>query len=153
MREKQTDQIETNKKERNSISPCNQLLGKVVLLIGNDTSILQNLISQLAQKGADIALLCWQMPREKAQKIKENVQATGSRLFLIEQADYKTTNPSQLIDSIVAKMGQLDIFIDLSAQKTEAEITDDKRDNGNGLEFSYPNWQFTQAALEEIAHT
>ncbi|MCZ7666724.1 MAG: hypothetical protein M5U34_05580 [Chloroflexi bacterium] len=121
-----------------------------MLLIGNDTSILQNLVSQLAQKGADIALLCWQMPREKAQKIKEIVQATGVRLCLIEQVEYKTSSPGRLIESIVAKMGRLDIFIDLSAQKTEAEDTDQIA--GGESAFSYPSGSLPGQRCKEIAH-
>lgn len=150
MSENQTNQTKITKK--NNAPQRNQLWGKVVLLIGNDTSILQNLVAQLALKGADIALLCLQMPREKAQKLKESVQPAGTRLFLIEQPDYQNVSPSRLIDSIVAKMGHLDIFIDLSAQKPESGTKDFRPVNGSVSPFSGPNWQFTQAALEEITH-
>lgn len=147
MSENQTNN--TKIKREYSILPRKKLLGKVVLLIGSDTSILQSLIDQLAQKGADIALLCWQMSREKAQKIKESVQAAGGHLYLIEQKDYQALNPSHLIERIVANMGHLDIFIDLSAQKVETAA----EGAGSEPELRYPDWQFSQAVFEEMLHT
>ena len=112
-----------------------QLVGKVVLLIGNDTTVLNNLVTQLAQKGADIVLLCWQLPLEAAQKI-----------LLIEQSKEKPTTSRQLIETIVTELGHLDIFIDLSAQKNLSP------QNGNGtMNLAGANrWQLTKAILEEL---
>ena len=124
----------------------NQLVGKVVLLIGNDTAFLPKLVTQLAQKGADVALLCCQMPLEVARKIKESVQACGQKILFIDRAEQDGVTSRQLIDMVVTELGHLDVFIDLSAQKRVArqnEAIDPDR-------YSQPNWQLNQVVLEQL---
>jgi hypothetical protein len=130
-----------------------QLLGKVVLLIGQDTAVVQNLITQLAQKGADIALVCWQMPGETVRKIRANVQETGRHFLLLEQTEAvpKASMITQLIETISNEWGHLDIFIDLSAQKSDLAAIS----NGQAHKAlpSAANWLLRKAVLEKIVHT
>jgi hypothetical protein len=143
----------TNKKiVSNESSSHKLLLGKVVLLIGCDTAEVQNLITQLAQKGADIAIVCWQMPGETVRKIRANVQATGRHFLLLEPtgAEPKASMISQLMETIINELGHLDIFIDLSAQKSEPAADS----NGQAPQpfSSSVNWLLRGAVLEEIAY-
>ncbi|MCL4265605.1 MAG: hypothetical protein KJ069_20495 [Anaerolineae bacterium] len=127
------------------------LPGKVVLLVGNDTAVLHLLIGQLAQKGADIALLCWHIPLETSHKIKESVQSFGRKLLLIEQGEGHDASPAHLIQTVVTELGQLDLFIDLSAQKSELPLYDDG--NSQALASIQPHWQFTTAILNEMVRS
>ena len=68
-----------------SIASRNHLVGKVVLLIGNDTPVLNTLVIQLAQKGADIALFCRRQSTEALQNLKQQVEALGQRFFLFSE--------------------------------------------------------------------
>ena len=57
------------------------------------------------------------MPSEIVRKIKESVQAYGQKLLLLDQAERPGKTSYQLIDTVVAELGRLDVLIDLSAQK------------------------------------
>lgn len=130
-----------------------QLLGKVVFLVGNDSKVLQSLVKQLAQKGADIALLCWQLPWETARKIKESVQAFGREILLIVPTERETPSTTQLIQAITGELGHLDIFIDLSARSPELPIQAEAADvDKQQATRSQPNWQLTRAVLEEMVY-
>jgi enoyl-[acyl-carrier-protein] reductase (NADH) len=141
------------KRNRRTAHP-QSLRGKVVFLIGNDTSVMQNLVTQLAQKGADIALVCWQMPLETIRKIKESVQEAGRHFLWIEQSD-TTQKPFalvQLVETITMELGHLDIFIDLSAQKSEpTALTNGTVHLSTPTTPRQPNWLLAQAVLEEMA--
>ena len=94
-------------KEQGEIAGQKKLLGKVVLLIGNDMAVIQTLVNQLARKGADVAILCWQMPLDIGRKIKESVHFVGRHFLLIEQAERNNSTNNQLIETITAELGQL----------------------------------------------
>ena len=142
MSDKPTNQSEKNRE----INSRTQLLGKVVLLIGNDSDIVQNLVTQFARKGADVVLLCWRIPLEVVHKIRESVQSVGRHLLVIEQ---ETMTGKQLIEIITSELGRLDIFIDLSAQKRE-HTPGDKNDAAQTAALSHPDWQLTHAVFEEM---
>ena len=128
-----------------------KLLGKVVLLKGNDAAVLQSLVSQLALKGADVVLLYWQMPVETVRRIKESAQSIGRHLLLIEQVDKKAIASRQLIETIQTELGRLDIFIDLSAEKDVSAPKSTGQSNGANL----PGWPITQAqfVLKELVRS
>ncbi|HRQ38099.1 MAG TPA: hypothetical protein PLD25_09310 [Chloroflexota bacterium] len=148
MTEKRTNQNE--EKWHGPDANHRPLPGKVVLLVGNDTAVLQILVSQLAQKGADIALLCRRLPMETSHKIKESVQSFGGRFLLLEQGEASEPARAQLIQTVTAKLGNPDIFIDLSAQK--GEPLNNENGNSHKPASMRPNWQFIGAILKEIAH-
>jgi hypothetical protein len=125
----------------------NYLLDKVVLLIGNDTPVLQNLIIQLAQKGADIALICQKLPTDTLNRIRDSMESMGRRFLLIEKSKRQPISPEWLIETVSSQLGHLDIFIDLSAYKqTSSSVPDEPKDNWFQL-----HWPLTQAAIQEIA--
>ncbi|MAT98310.1 MAG: hypothetical protein CL608_14290 [Anaerolineaceae bacterium] len=129
------------------------LFGKVVLLIGNDTAVLQDLVKQLAQKGANVALLCWQMPVEVARKMQEHVQSLGQQLMLIQRAENQRFSVEQLIHNVIDKWGQFDFFIDLSAAGGTAVPTDEAEEKEPQTGWLPPKWQLTRTVLEEMAQS
>lgn len=132
--------------------PSKKLLGKVVFLVGNDSQALHTLVNQLAQKGADIALLCWQISWETARTIKENVRGFGREILLIGAEDQNASSSKQLIQAITTELGRLDIFIDLSARKSNELKSKAKSENTQQPDWSQPNWQLIGVVLEEMIY-
>ena len=129
------------------------LLGKVVLLIGNDTAVLQSLVTQLARKGADIALLCWRIPLEISQQLKEKVQSFGRRLLLVERASDQSDSVEQLIHTVTSEWGHFDIFIDVSTRKNKKSSSQNRVEKTETQPNQLPTkWQLTQKILEEMIH-
>lgn len=151
-----------NKKPKHKAEPKpdrdNQLLfGKAVLLIGNDTAVLQNLVEQLAKKGADITLLCWQMPLQAADEMKAHVQSLGRQLILIERVENQRFSVEQLIHSVTTRWGPFDVFIDMSVKVgSKTAVPNNAKDKGEQKEtrpeWLPPKWQLTRTILEEMAH-
>lgn len=147
------------------------LLGKAVLLIGNDTAVLKSLILQLAQKGADIAVLCWQISVESAHWLEEQVKAVGRKLLIVEQAKNQDAPLTELVHRIAAEWGHFDIFIDVSARQSKPaaefgaqpvgndgtprnEHTSDPmpQDHGQEVNWHPEQWHLAQVVLEEMIH-
>lgn len=146
MTNNQTNQNQ-DKRSQAVKGPTNYLVGKVVLLIGNDTAVLHTLVTQLAQKGADIVLVCRRLSSETIQRIKQSVESLGRRFLYIVETGQKPLAPDYLVRSAVSILGRIDIFIDLSAQEKET-VT-----NNNGLTITKfrPTWQLRQPVLEQLA--
>ncbi|MBK8901619.1 MAG: hypothetical protein IPM53_10585 [Anaerolineaceae bacterium] len=148
------DKIMNNSETRNQNKL--PLLGKGVLLIGNDTVVLQNLVLQLAQKGADIAVLCWKIPLETARWLRDQVQSFGRRLFLVERAKNQGASVEQLVHRVTTEWGHFDIFIDVSAKRSKsAPASNGQAQDGHrrpGTPVWRPDqWHLTQVVLEEMA--
>jgi hypothetical protein len=116
---KQQRSYDHSSKRSPSLSQYNYLFGKVVLLIGNDTAILPTLVTQLAMKGADIALVCHQLSRDTLRFVKENVELLGQRFMLIENPQNLDAPTEQIIQLVVSRFKRVDVFIDLSAGNSE----------------------------------
>lgn len=133
------------------------LLGKAVLLIGNDTAVLHRLIKQLVQKGADVALLCGRLPENTALHFQSQVQASGNHLLLVQQADNENRSIGQLVHHIATRWGPIDFFIDLSARQSSPPLPETVQDSevegearkAESLANIKP-WQVTQVILEEM---
>jgi hypothetical protein len=127
----------------------NYLVDKVVLLIGNDIAVLQTIIIQLAQKGADVALICQKISRETLHHVRENVESVGRRLLVLEEVERKPVSAERLIQIIVLKLGHLDIFIDLSTPQRKLSPLESEKEQTK--EWFPSGWSLMQAALQEIA--
>lgn len=124
----------------------NKLLNKAILVIGNDTAVIKTLIIELAQKGADVALICWQMQLDSVLMVVESVQAAGRRFLLIEQAKTVAFSDKQVVDAITAELGEIHAVIDLS-DKTEPI-------QANKQSFTpwpiKPSWTISEAILAAL---
>lgn len=129
----------------------NYLVDKVVLLVGNDMTVMQSIIIQLAQKGADVALICRKLPRETLRYLRESVESVGRRLLVIEESERNSTSAEWLIQTVISHLGRLDIFIDLSAFKRKLSTVESEKEQTK--EWFPSNWSLMQAALQEIVHT
>lgn len=132
------------------------LAGKVVLMIGNDSAVLQSLVIQLAQKGADIALVCWQLSKDTVQQIQDKVERLGRRFVcigkdeLVPMDDGDGFSVHRLIHLVTVNLGRLDVFIDLSAKKATPPVhIEAVETESNPLA---PNWQLRQAVIEKLVH-
>ena len=122
---------------------------KAVLIIGHDTSVIKSLITRLARKGADVALICWEMQLDSIIKIKETVEETDSRFLLIEQSKAQGFDSKQLIDAITREFGKLDAIIDMSSQIPKKKNQNNHRDKDPWLKK--PSWPITKVVLEAMS--
>lgn len=140
------------------------LLGKDVLLVGNDTAVLQRLVIQLAQKGADTAVLCWEIPLKTAHWLKEQAQKLGRRLYFLEQAKNQDASVDQLVNKITTEWGPFDVFIDVSAKQSRPAATPHPDEKGSAEQWEQENnaqkplwrpeqWHLTQVVLEEMVRS
>jgi hypothetical protein len=133
-----------------SHSEYNYLFGKVVLLIGNDTAVLPSLITQLAERGADIALIYQQLSLDTMRLVKENVESLGQRFLFLENPDILEIPTDQFIQSVTSRLDHIDVFIDLSVQnKDQLPMINGNEDPAIG--WQQPNWTLMHKALQEIA--
>ncbi len=134
-----------NKQDRKKSSPQDNLMSKVVLLIGNDAGLLQSLAVECAAHGSDIALASSRLPSDLGEKIRENVQAFGGRFLLLDKSLIQNIQKAEmLITRVKRELGSLDILIDFSAhQQPESEVE-------TGTNGSQPCWWLSQAILQEI---
>ena len=137
----QTNKVDTRRKHDAAYFNT-RLAGKVVLLVGNDTAVLQTMI------------LCRQLSTETMRLIGENVEALGQRFLFIKAKEltqdhaHKVVHADQLIQTVVAQLGHLDVFIDLSAQKQSTEANETRATSDQPL----PSWPLRQAVFKELAH-
>ena len=140
-----------------SIASRNHLVGKVVLLIGNDTPVLSTLVIQLAQKGADIALFCRRQSTEALQSLKQQVEALGRHLLIFSEKELvpeqETMNlADHLIKKITSALGRLDIFIDLtSPQDSILLAAHNNATEGEKSQSEQPDWKMRHAVFAELA--
>ena len=83
------------------------LMGRTALVTGANTGIGQGIAIALAQAGADIAAV----GRSPADETAEQVRALGRRCELVS-ADLSSIEPvTEVVDTVVAKLGRLDILV------------------------------------------
>ena len=140
------------------------LFGKAILLIGNDTAVIKSLVVQLAQKGADIAVLCWQIPGEVANWLEQQAKAFSRKLYLVEQAKNQDASMEDLVHKIAAEWGRFDIFIDVSAKETKSATEPEEQalsktghtsetkseEQSQKPKWHPQQWHLTQVVLEEM---
>lgn len=130
----------------------NHLIGKVVLLVGQDAAVLHSLAEPLARKGADIAVLAPEVPPDMMRPMRDTVESAGQRFLHVggeTGPQAPDIAPQTIMETVTASLGHLDVFIDLSAQASHqpalnghSEPENDERD---------PDWPLVHAALEQIA--
>lgn len=118
--------------------PTRSLIGKVVLLVGGDTAVLNSLVAPLAERGADIALISSDEGLHNVGSMRDSVESAGRRFLHIDDEARREESADALIDSVTDRLGHLDIFIDLSQ-------------SSRGSSQLLPNWQLAQAALSEMS--
>ena len=114
-------------------------------MIGNDSADLHTLIKQLAQKGADIALVCRHLSRETINRVNDIVESLGRRFLFIEEIKYQPDYANDLVQTVFSDLGNLDIFIDLSVQENKSTANVQKKRK--------PNWHFAQVVIKELARS
>jgi hypothetical protein len=120
------------------------LNGKVALLVGSDTAVLHSLVTQLAQRGADIALVCRNWSGDGLNRLKEKVEALGHHLLLLNEPGEEGLTAPQIIGRVIESLGRLDIFIDLSVKQKEGG------ENGSAPTYTPVNWLLMKTAVQEM---
>jgi NAD(P)-dependent dehydrogenase (short-subunit alcohol dehydrogenase family) len=92
------------------------MVGMVVVLIGENTTTVRSLIAAFAQKGAHIVLVCSHASQAALTQMSHTVEALGRRLHFIN-AETQEVAGEPVVSAVVAEFGRADVFIDLSAQQ------------------------------------
>lgn len=122
----------------------NNLLSKVVLLIGNDAGLLHSLAVLFASNGSDIALASSTLSVSIANTIRDSVQALGGRFLLLDNSLSENRNTEMVVGTVRKEMGGMDVLIDMSAKRKKGLSGEA---NGDG---SQPRWWLSKAILQEI---
>lgn len=123
------------------------LTGKVIMLIVSDTSSVQQLILQLAARGADIALVSLETSYRAARIIKEEVGKVGQRFLYVHTPLGDEQSAEHTIQTILSQFKHIDVFIDLAAKRRKPPEGATRLTTAAFLS----DWNLTAAALREIA--
>jgi hypothetical protein len=115
-------------------------MSKVVLLIGNDVSILHPLAVEFAKKGCDIVLASQKMSLELVNTIRDNVLSLGRRFLLLDTILTPYKMEVDLVE-IKRELGGIDFLVDVTSR------TDDWSSN---LENRQDRLWLSRAILEEF---
>ena len=130
------------------------LKGKTVLLIGEEVELLRNYATQLAIRGADIALVSRGLPADGLRTINELVISAGRRFLFVAGLDDHSKSATDIIRFVISRFGSINALIDVSArQPTRPGPTGEgDRRGGEGRRSVAEGgaWSLTQAALKEI---
>ncbi len=119
----------------------NNLMSKVVLLIGNDVNVLHPLAIGFAKNGCDIALASSRMPSEIANTIREGVQAVGRRFLFLDKALMNIRKAELAVAEIKRELGGIDFLVDMSKEKTKQRTNQLERQT---------RWWLSKIILQEI---
>lgn len=126
------------------------LLNKVVLLIGGTKAGGPSLAASLAERGADIAVVYSGDQHQQAERIKQDVEASGQRCLTFAAEPQSDSFPKQVISRVVNDLGRLDVFIDYAAFPQP----DDENENGlpgtAGINNPFSNFEMMAAALGQL---
>ena len=90
-------------------------------------------------------------PWETLRDVREGVEAEGRRLLVIEETARPPASAERLIQTVIAQLGHLDIFIDLLEQKRKLIPVVAERQPVK--EWFPAKWPLMQAALQGMAQT
>lgn len=133
------------------ISQVASLQDKVVLLVTGARIGGQSLAVSLAERGADIAIVCLRDQHRKADQIRRQVEEKGRRCLTIPVEKEGKALSRRVIEQIVEQLGRLDIFIDYTSLPDVV--------SGNGVEENeqqsywsnpFSNFEIMAAALRQM---
>ena len=96
------------------------LLGKVVILFGENSEVVRTLIVSCAQRGADVALVSSNKSQVSLNPLRRQVQDMGRCLYFVDEQGSKTAEGDQSVSTVLAEFGRVDFLIDLSAKAYDA---------------------------------
>jgi NAD(P)-dependent dehydrogenase (short-subunit alcohol dehydrogenase family) len=101
-------------------NPYGSLIGRVVLLFGENSETIRTLIVSFAKRGADVAIVCSDMSQVSLARLGRKVQELGRRLYFVDHRIQETADSDQTVSEVLDKFGRIDIIIDLSAKTYRA---------------------------------
>lgn len=128
--------------ESDARSESSSLAGKVALIAGKKAETLSAVATQVASKGADVALIyeC-ENDIQTAWDIKEQVESQNVKFALICTDWEDESEVDQIISYTTAVLGKPEIFIDLTPSTVKSNAA------GSGV---LSNWMMTRAIMQTI---
>ena len=100
------------------------LKDKVILLYDGTVKGGQSLALSLAERGADVALVYRPAHQNRAEDIKNAIEAQGQRCLIMLAQPQGDKASQALIQKTVDELGRLDIYIDYSSGPSGQSIAD-----------------------------
>lgn len=126
------------------------LQNKVVLLIGGTKVGGPALAASLAERGADVAVVYFDDQHERAERIKQEVEANGQRCLTFAARPENDGFPEQVISRVVDDLGRLDVFIDYAAFPQTDGGDEDLSLASGGITNPFSNFEMMAAALGQL---
>ena len=106
-----------------------KLEGKCALITGGDSGIGRAVAVLFAREGADVAINFLPEEQSDAEETRKAVEKEGRRCVLLPGNLAERETPSQLIDSVVKELGQLDVLVSNAAHQNRKERLEDLTDD------------------------
>lgn len=155
--------LATDGDRKTAVADVNRVRDKVVLIVGGASEDGRTLATELAARGAHIALVYRPQAWRAAEETRRQVEAYARRCLLIPaqpQTDARQF-ARQVVRQVIATLGGLDVFIDYSSAPAprpslSEQATTARTAVGRGAENGclFPSVDMLAAALNELAdHT
>lgn len=134
--------------EKSDIKGSGRLQGKIALITGGDSGIGKAVAIAFAKEGADVAI-SYLNEEEDAQDTRSAVEKHGRKCLTLAGDIGRSAHCRKLVDTVVKKLGQLDILVNNAAeqhpQETIEKISDEQ------LERTFRTNIFSQFYLTRAA--
>ncbi len=126
------------------------LRNKVVLLIGGNKIGGASLAASLAERGANVAVVCFDDEHHRISQIQRGVESNGQRCLIVAADPDSDSFPDQVIGCVVKEFGRLDIFIDYAPLPQIDPDADSERPQVDPMANPFSNSEMMAAALRQI---
>ena len=103
-----------------------RLHGKLVVIVGDFSDKSHYLATSLAERGANIALVCEQeTPPTRMAQVQSDVEERGKECLLLTGDVSSTAFAEDVVHQVMDRFGRMDVFVHLSAPtKPQGEDTE-----------------------------
>ena len=133
--------------------PAGKLEGKVALITGGDSGIGRAVAILFAREGANVAITYLPQEQPDADETRAAIEAAGARCLAVPG---DLTDPSfcdDIVEQVVAKLGQFDILVANAAHQNRKPSLDDVTDEEFDTTFKtniYSYFRLSRAALRHM---
>lgn len=120
----QADMQQKPQSDNPPVSRSGKLAGKVALISGGDSGIGRSVAVAFAREGADVAIV-FLKEHQDAKQTQELVEAAGRRCLTWAGNLGDEKFCQQVIDKVIAELGQLDIIVNNAAEQHPQEKIED----------------------------
>lgn len=129
-----------------------KLHGKVALITGGDSGIGRAVAVLYAREGADVAIVYLAVEQSDAEETKRAVEKEGRRCLLVPGDVTSSEFCREVVERVVAELGQLDILVNNAAYQEEQNRPEDISDEQFDKTFKTNIYGYFFMARAALAH-